>query len=230
MTERSLVQHFSDVLCVWAYVGNARLEHIAGRHGDKVTLELRYCSVFPDARNKIAVAWKENGGAQSYGAHVRAVANRFGHVTVHPDVWSVVQPRSSTPAHQFLKAVEIEQGANADPDGPVMQGLGHRLAWALRRAFFQDARDISDWRVLCEIADSLALEPARIEAHLRSGEAAARLDADQQLAQKLHVIGSPTFVMNEGRQILYGNVGAHLIGANIEELLRAPAGDEASWC
>ena len=58
----------------------------------------------------------------------------------------------------------------------------------------------------------------------------ARLAADYQDADKMRIEGSPTFVLNEGRQKLYGNVGFRVIEANIQELLRAPAGDQASWC
>jgi hypothetical protein len=36
--------------------------------------------------------------------------------------------------------------------------------------------------------------------------------------------------LNDGRQKLYGNVGFRIIEANIQELLRAPVGDQASWC
>jgi hypothetical protein len=42
--------------------------------------------------------------------------------------------------------------------------------------------------------------------------------------------GSPSFVLNEGRQKLYGNIGFRLIEAKIQELLRSPRADEASWC
>lgn len=230
MTDRPLVQHFSDILCVWAYVANARLEHVADRYGDRVGFELRFCSVFPDARGKLAASWRDRGGAAAYAEHVRSVARRFDHVEVHPDAWAVVQPRSSTVAHLFVKAVELEDGAAAGPARPLGERLAHRVAWALREAFFRDARDICDWQVQSEIASGFGLDPGRIEARLRNGEAAAALDADLQLAQKFHVAGSPTFVMNEGRQILYGNIGAHLVGANIEEMLRLPGVDEASWC
>ena len=46
----------------------------------------------------------------------------------------------------------------------------------------------------------------------------------------MRIEGSPSFVLNEGRQKLYGNVGFRIIEANIQELLRAPGGDQASWC
>ena len=88
----------------------------------------------------------------------------------------------------------------------------------------------SDWHVHREIAEDLDIDYGRVEARIRSSEAVARLDADHKLAELNSVRGSPTFLMNNGRQKLYGNVGYRLIEANIEELLRKPAADEASWC
>ena len=101
---------------------------------------------------------------------------------------------------------------------------------ALRSAFFRDARDISRWDVQCEIARALGADIGGIEARIHSGMAFAALAADYQDADKMHIEGSPSFVLNEGRQKLYGNVGFHLIEANIQELLRTPRSDEASWC
>ena len=57
----------------------------------------------------------------------------------------------------------------------------------------------------------------------------AALMHDYQLAREYQIKGSPTFVMNEGRQVLFGNVGYRVLRTNIEELLNKPA-SEASWC
>ncbi len=64
---------------------------------------------------------------------------------------------------------------------------------------------------------------------LDDGQAMASLCKDLQLQEKYKVIGSPTYVLNEGRQMLYGNVGYKVIAANVEELVHQP-GDQASWC
>jgi predicted DsbA family dithiol-disulfide isomerase len=48
--------------------------------------------------------------------------------------------------------------------------------------------------------------------------------------EQLHITGSPTIVLNEGRQKLYGNVGYGVIEANIKELLKSPDAGAASWC
>jgi len=69
-----------------------------------------------------------------------------------------------------------------------------------------------------------------VEKRLHDGTAFARLATDYQDFDRMHIEGSPSFVLKEGRQKLYGNVGFRIIEANIQELLRAPAGDQASWC
>ena len=53
--------------------------------------------------------------------------------------------------------------------------------------------------------------------------------ADYQQADTLKLRGSPSFVLNEGRQTLFGNVGYRVLQANVEELLNRPDTD-ASWC
>lgn len=63
-----------------------------------------------------------------------------------------------------------------------------------------------------------------------SGVAFADLEADHRDQQLLMVQGSPTYILNNGRQKLYGNVGYGVIEANIKELIRSPAAGAASWC
>lgn len=69
-----------------------------------------------------------------------------------------------------------------------------------------------------------------IEDLIRSGAAFAGLATDYQDAAKMRIEGSPSLVLNDGRQKLYGNVGFRLIDANIQELFREPRADDASWC
>jgi hypothetical protein len=91
-------------------------------------------------------------------------------------------------------------------------------------------RDIARWEIQCKLAEALGVDINAIEKSIHDGTTFARLAADYQDADKMRIEGSPSFVLNEGRQKLYGNVGFRIIEANIRELLRAPAGDQASWC
>jgi predicted DsbA family dithiol-disulfide isomerase len=102
--------------------------------------------------------------------------------------------------------------------------------WSFRCAFFRDCRDISRWDTQCDIAGALGANIKVIEECIHSGAAFARLAGNYQDADKMRIEGSPSLVLNEGRQKLYGNVGFRLMEANIQELLRVPHTDEASWC
>ncbi len=69
-----------------------------------------------------------------------------------------------------------------------------------------------------------------VDEKIRFSEAVAQLAVDCNLSQKHGVEGSPTFIMNDGRQKLFGNVGYRLLEADGQELLRSTPEDEASWC
>lgn len=225
--------YFSDVLCIWAYAAQVRVEQAARQFGARIEIEERFCSVFPDAHAKITEVWKARGGFNGFNAHLCEVAEQFPHIKLHSRIWLDAKPQTSTSAHLFLKAVQIvEEEATdaADATGPITETLFNRASWAIRRAFFEHCRDISDGHVHREIAEELGIEYGHVEAVIRSSEAVARLDADHKLAELNSVRGSPTFLMNNGRQKLYGNVGYRLVEANIEEMLRKPGADEASWC
>ena len=83
--------------------------------------------------------------------------------------------------------------------------------------------------LLLELAAEQALDASELRQHLEDGSALAALSSDLRSANQLGVRGSPTWILNNGRQVLYGNVGYRILASNIEELLRHP-GDDASWC
>ena len=100
------ITYFSDVLCVWAYVAQARIDAVKEKFGDAVRIEHRFCSVFGDTARKISSAWKDKGRYEGFNAHLRQVAERFPHIQVHPDIWLKTRPLTSASAHLFMKAVQ----------------------------------------------------------------------------------------------------------------------------
>jgi predicted DsbA family dithiol-disulfide isomerase len=224
------ITYFSDVLCIWAYVAQARLEAIPRTFGRDVAIRPRFCSVFGDARGKIAAGWRDRGGFAGYSRHVQEIATRFPHIEVHPDTWLKTRPASSASPHLFITA--LRQIEAERPENPASTGDSgaEAVAHAFRRAFFAEARDIADWDVQCAIAESFGVDIGAVERKFRDGTAFAGLAADYQDAERMRIEGSPTFVLNEGRQKLFGNVGFRIIEANIREMLQAPAETQASWC
>lgn len=225
------VSYFSDVLCIWAYAAQARIDAVKEKFGDTVRLDYRFCSVFGDTARKITSTWKDKGEYAGFNAHLRNVALQFPHIEVHPDIWLNTRPPTSASAHLFLKAVQHwQQEREREGQSKSATSIFEKLMWAFRCAFFRDCRDIARWDVQCELAEPLGVDIGAIEKSIRDGTAFARLAADYQDTGKMRIEGSPSFVLNDGRQKLYGDVGFRIIEANIQELLRVPCGDQASWC
>jgi protein-disulfide isomerase-like protein with CxxC motif len=216
------VYYYSDILCIWAYAAQQAVNRLVGK-----SMEPRFCSVFPDAWGKIQEKWASKGGFEGFNRHINEVATRFPEVEVNDRLWLDCKPRTSASAHLYVKAVQLVE-AGDDGDAPYLERPSARAEWALRRAFFASGRDVSDWHVHREISDEIGIDHAEVDARIRSSEAVAQLAVDYSMSQRMGVEGSPTFLMNEGRQKLFGNVGYHLLEANVEELLRAPMRENAS--
>jgi hypothetical protein len=193
---------------------------------DEVAVDHHFVSVFGNAREKLETRWRDKGGLAGYRDHVHNVAKPFNHVTVHPDIWTKVAPASSMSCHVFLHAIRLLETKKIIPKS---EKLFDRMAWKLRVDFFSQLVDVSDRGVQFEIARSLGLPIAAIQAHIDSGEAYARLSRDFDLVKEHAVTVSPTMIFNEGRQRLNGNVGYRVMEANIRELLQNRP-DQQSWC
>ncbi len=210
---------FSDVLCIWAHIAQARVDEVETRFGDSISIDHRFCSVFGDTEHKMSSAWGDKGAYQGFASHLREVADNHQHVSLHPACWNECRPLSSTPAHLALKCVQ-----------QIAPEKFKTALVALRIAFFTHGRDISANQVIEDVLDSCGIPLPGVHQLLNSGRAHALLDADYREKEALHVQGSPTFILNDGRQKLYGNVGYGVIEANIEELLKSPSAGSASWC
>ena len=215
----AVVDYYTDILCVWAWIAQPRLDKLCDEWRDSITVRYRYVDVFGDAHTKIPGKWGQQDGFVRFAEHVQQAGADHNHTRLHHDLWRVTGPRSSLPGHLGLKAASLVAGKAAEES----------LALAMRRAFFCEARDISDMEVLLSVADATGVDADPLRDAVRSGEALAGISADQRDAQALAVRGSPTWVLNDGRQLLYGNVGYRILQANVEELINRPEG-EASWC
>lgn len=218
--------YFSDVLCIWAYITQIRLEELQTTFQDKISIQYHFVPVFGNAREKLEKGWRDRGGLSAYSQHVQDVTKKFNHVTLHPDIWTHVVPASSTACHLFLHAIQLlERKEILQPSEERFE----KAVWAFREAFFVRLADVGDRKTQFEIAEELGLPIAAIQAQMDSGEAYAQLSKDYELVKEHTVTVSPTLIFNEGRQRLNGNVGYRVIEANIRELLNNPP-EEQSWC
>lgn len=213
------IDYYSDVLCVWAWIAQRRIDELNTQFDDQIEWKFHYTDIFGNTGAKIQGQWLDRGLYDGFSKHVVKSAAGFENAPVNPKIWSKVRPTTSANAHLFLKAVELACGTTASISS----------AFALRQAFFVEAKDISDLSVLCGLLKTLGLDDKPVSQAVNDGTAIAALMSDYQQAKQLGIKGSPSYVLDSGRQTLYGNVGYRVLHANIEELLKTPA-DEASWC
>lgn len=219
MNSPLIVDYYSDILCVWAWIAQRRIDELNKQLGDKVELKYHYLDVFGDAVNKIPTQWQERGGYNGFSTHVIESASTYEDAPVNANIWSKIRPTSSANPHLVLKAIELTYSNQHSID----------LALKFRQAFFVEAKDISNLAILFTIIEEANLDSMQVNKAVLDGSAMAALMHNYQQAKILGLKGSPSYIIDNGRQTLYGNVGYRVLLANIEEQLNKPE-SEASWC
>ncbi len=232
MQPRLTILHFSDVLCIWAYIAQIRIDELKNKFGSQIELKYHFMPVFGSTEHKFAEGWKSRGGFDGYNQHIVKLVQQFEHIDVHPEIWKKNIPLSSLSCHLFLKSIQMLE-SKGELEGFVPKDSGNtpveHAIKEFRRSFFADLVNISELQAQIKIAEKLNFPVAKIIDQIQTGAAFAELDQDLQIRDKFVVKGSPTLIFNEGRQSLYGNVGYSVIEANIHELLHRGE-SQASWC
>tara|TARA_R110001592_G_scaffold362925_2_gene678883 strand:- start:11773 stop:12432 length:660 start_codon:yes stop_codon:yes gene_type:complete len=219
MDKTLIIDYYTDILCVWAWIAQKRIDELNKKLGDRIELRHYYLDIFGDVSTKITTQWQSKGAYLGFAEHIHTSASAFEYTHINPKIWTEVRPTTSANAHLVLKAVEITYDKKKSID----------MALKFRSAFFVDALDIGNLEVLCDLVKDNGLDRNTINTSIRDGSAMASLMNDYQKSKRQGIQGSPSYVISGGRQTLYGNVGYRVILANIEELLKNSR-DEASWC
>ncbi|MFW2438460.1 MAG: DsbA family oxidoreductase [Arenicellales bacterium] len=223
---------YSDILCFWAYAAQVRLDELQEKFANQVKIDHHFISVFGNTEERIGQGWKNRGGYDAFSEHILDEAKKFPFLNIHPDIWKSVRPKTSAMSHCFLKAVQLLQGQELIsnlPDGVNGRTVFEETLWRVRCAFFEKAEDIGKLSVLMTYAEELHISTKEIEKLITDGSAMAALISDMDKKQVLKIEGSPTYILNDGRQKLYGNIGYRVIEANVVELLENDE-HQLSWC
>jgi len=226
------ISYFSDILCIWAYVAQIRLQELKSKYQEKIEITPYHVTLFGDTEQRIAQGWKDKGGYLGFGQHILEVAEKFPHIDVNPDVWKSCQPLTSGTAHLFLKSVQLlaQEHPQLGQEITGDKSLLKQIEWDVRLAFFRDARDISDYKVLYDIANIYSVDKKMLEKYLNNGSAMALFCSEMAMKERYKLEGSPTYILNNNRQRLFGNVGYKIMQANVAELLNDDGIANASWC
>lgn len=216
MTEPKLsFSYWSDPLCIWAFVAQDRLERVLAELGERLQVDYRVVVVFG------SVPWRFHGGPWTASGPAgrrratRAIAAQHG----HPEV-SGAFLEGDCPATSWAPAAAIKAVCELERLGLAAEGSGARYLDALRRRLFVDNLNIARRSVQLELCEAHDLPRVEVERRLDDGSALARVWEDQAEKDRLRLQGSPTYVFDAGRAMLYGNVAYGVLHATLDELLR----------
>ncbi|HSJ29035.1 MAG TPA: DsbA family oxidoreductase [Acidimicrobiia bacterium] len=201
MTDRILVDVWSDVACPWCYIGKRRLEAgiaaFASESGTPaVDVVFRSFQLDPDAPRDFA------GGAAEYLAEHKGIPREAARAMqaqvtlIAADVglaydFDALRPANTLDAHRLLHLAK-DEGNQVD------------VKERLFRAHFEEGRNIGDDEELADIADEAGMDRDRVLSVLHSDALLEAVGDDTSLAARLGIHGVPFFVI-AGR---YGISGA----------------------
>jgi predicted DsbA family dithiol-disulfide isomerase len=188
MSEVSVIEVVSDVVCPWCFIGKRRLEKALDLLGRKdVRVQWKPFQLNPNAP-------KEGFDRPSYRAR------KFGSLAYAQQLEDHVRSAGAEDGIQF----QFERIAKVPNTFEA-----HRLIWLAGRegdqdavaeklfqAYFIDAQDISSLEVLKSIGIASGLSAARLDEFFASREGEAEIREEEQQARKFGVSGVPSFFIN----------------------------------
>lgn len=213
-SQRVVFEYWSDPLCIWAFVAQAKLEQILAAAGGRLEVHYHVVPVFGSIPWRFQEGpWAAKGVAGRVEA-TRRIAQEHGRNDVNGACWASDCPASSWSPGAAVKAVFAMERA-----GAVAPGCAAEYLRQLRERFFVQELNIARRGVQLALAEQLDVPRTALEARLDDGSALAELCEDDRRKQELKIQGSPTYVFDGGRAMLYGNFSFGILHATVEELV-----------
>jgi predicted DsbA family dithiol-disulfide isomerase len=175
---------YSDVHCPYAYVTVFRLRKLRDEFRGRVVIDYK----------SLALEYVNKRPTPKPILDNEAPIVLLGEPGIPYQPWHAPEshwPVTMWPAFEAIKCAEMQS-----PD------LASDLDWAIRTAFFAHSRCISMRHVLFELAEAAGLDMDRFAADFDSGAGKwLVLEEAREGWERLKVPGSPTLVLQSGRQI-----------------------------
>lgn len=184
MTTPTVIAMYADLACPYAYVSAYRLRTLRNEIPKSVAIVHKSLALEYVNREPTPKALLE--------AELSSLVREEPGIPYQP--WqrpASEWPVTMWPAFEAVKCAERQSLELAD-----------ELDWALRVAFFAQSRCISLRHVLLDLAQSVGLDMPRFTDDFDRGVTKYQVLAEAQEGwERLHVAGSPTFVLPSGTQI-----------------------------
>lgn len=189
---------WSDVMCPWCIIGYSQLKQGLATLTGEIEAELRWHAfqLNPDmpeeGEEQQAHLARKYGRTPEQAAAARGqmkeIAARAGYSFDYTGAGEAPQARlwNTRRAHQLLLWTLAQHGAHKQTE----------LKLALFDAHFQQRRNVSDPRVLIEIASGLGIDPVAAEAALDNPVLGQQVLEEQRMAYDMNVTGVPAMLVN----------------------------------
>lgn len=198
-TERMKIEVWTDIMCPYCYIGKIHYEKALQQfpHADEVELEWKAFQLNPNLPDKGNGVPVKEYLVQQAGYPEENIQQMFNNLKKMADDLGVPYnlPQSvaanTRDAHRLIKLA-------------AEKGLDSRVVGKLGKAYFEEAKDYSDWELLVSIGMEAGLEEEEIRRMLHSDDYLYEIKQDMQEAANLGFDTVPTFLMDR-RQAIVGS-------------------------
>lgn len=216
------VEIYSDIACPWCYVGERRFARALAAlpQGDQIEVVFRPYQLDPSLPHtprplQDQLRQKFGERADAMVRHVTATAAKEGLDLRFDRAQSV----NTITAHRLLRLAEREYGTE------VQRALAEKLF----EAHFTNGENVAAPELLADLAVSVGMDRARVQAYLASDEGLREVQDEITRAQRIGVSAVPTFVFAD-QYAVQGAQPTSTFVQVLEELLseaETPASDAA---
>lgn len=188
------VSIYSDYACPWCYVGSARLDRLKRELGGEVELADTW---MPFEIHPEVPAEGMSVDELPYSKEQFKEMNAYLRKQAEAEGLTLIDRESMANTHNALAAATFVQ--NKHPE------RFHAFHERLFRAYFGDGEDLNDMNVLRRVASESGVPPDEMADVLAGGEYDDAIAATGEMARRLGISGTPTFVFENA----FAVVGAH---------------------
>lgn len=199
----------SDPICPWCYIGRTLLQQALDQRPDHpFEIEWHPFQLNPEmpaeGMDRHAYLETKFGGRTGAARAYAPVLERAEAAGLAIDFAAIRRTPNTLDAHRLIHWAGIE-------------GVQDRMAMALFRAYFDEARDIGDHEVLSDLADGLGMDAALVRRLLATEADREDIRTRDTRFRQMGITGVPTFIVG-GRHAVPGCQPADLWLKVIDDL------------
>lgn len=175
-----------DPMCSWCWGFRPVWAEVQEKLQDKVRIQYVLGGLAPDTDQPMS----ENMRISIHDNWQR-IQREIPGIEFNYDFWTLCQPRRSTyPSCRAVIACKMQQ--------PLLE---KDMILAIQQAYYLDARNPSDEKILLQLALEVGLNAKKFIRDLRSEKCQAALENELRLTRNLYVSSFPALVLSQGTAI-----------------------------